>query len=390
MNQYTYDFEVQTMMTMFINAMSDIIIKRFNVHKNPENQIKVRIVYAPKQRVLNDLLNKDQNLILPVVACYIGGITRDNNRAFNKIVGTYNEQPDGRFLNEKQPLPIDLAINVTVMTRYQADMDQILSHLLPYINPYFVVSWRTPARPDFEIRSNVYWNGSANIQYPTELNSTQVARVIADLSFVFKGWIFQALPSDVIGSIYTIQSTYAITDEIDYLESYEKYKLGALSSPENYDYIFQKGTPPQAKIIEPAYTSVGKNQQFFVFGSGFKELRSVYLSGAPLSSMSTFQNPFSAMPSLSAEHTGFSAVRLPTSKWSTNYDNFLSFIMPSASIPGKIDLILENTGGWDTLTNNVRLNDYDPFIALPSLSSLEFEPYQFPFLSGIEILPPNE
>ena len=81
MNRYTYDWEIQTLMTMFMNSMSDIVIKRFNVHKQPQDQIKTRLVYAPKQRVLNDLLNRDQNLQLPVMAFYIGGITRDNNIA---------------------------------------------------------------------------------------------------------------------------------------------------------------------------------------------------------------------------------------------------------------------------------------------------------------------
>lgn len=390
MNRYTFDFEVQTMMTMFVNAMSDIIIKRFNANKKPESQIKVRIVYAPKQRVLNDLLNRDQNLILPVVACYIGGITRDNNRTFNKILGSFNELPDGRYLNEKQPVPIDLTINVSVMTRYQADMDQILSHLLPYINPYFVISWRTPERPDFEIRSNVYWNGTANIQYPIDINSTQVARVVADLSFVFKGWLFQAAPKDFIGSIYTIQSTYAITDEVNYAMSYEQYKLDMISSPENYDNVYLKGGPPQPTVIEPSYGTVGKSCQFNVYGKGLTRLTNVYLSGLPFAYCSTLQNPFSGIQSLSADYPGFSAVKISPSKWTTNYDNLVTVISPSASQPGKVDLILENPAGWDTLTRNVRVNSFNPFLQSPLLSTTDFIPYQLPYLSGIDFFPSNE
>lgn len=384
MNQYTYDFEVQTMMTMFINAMSDIVIKRFNANKTPENQIKVRIVYAPKQRVLHDLLNKDQNLILPVVACYIGGLTRDNNRTFNKIVGSYNLLPDGRYLNEKQPLPVDLTINVAIMTRYQADMDQILSHLLPYINPYFVISWRTPSRPDFEIRSNVVWNGSANIQYPTDLQTTQVARVIAELSFVFKGWMFQALPKDVVGTIYSIDSTYAISDNIDYLTSYDQYKLDMTLSEENYDTTFYQGAPPQPLVIEPSQGVTGKTLQFNVFGRGFNKLQNVYLSGVPFEHSSTTQNPFSSVAVLSANNPSFFAVKLPSNSWITNKDNFLSFLAPSAASPGKMDVILENRGGWDTLTNNVRINNFNPFSLIPSLSNTPFVPYQLPYLSGVQ------
>lgn len=390
MNQYTYDFEVQTMMTMFINAMSDIVIKRFNVHKQPENQIKVRIVYAPKQRVLNDLLNRDQNLILPVMACFIGGITRDNNRAFNKIAGTYTELPDGSFATERQPLPIDLTINVSIMTRYQADMDQILSHLLPYINPYFAVSWRTPARPNFEIRSNVYWNGNANIQYPIELNATQVARVVADLSFVFKGWMFQAPTGETLDSIYTIDSTYAISDQIDVLNSYDQFKADMTLSTANYDRLLYKGTPPTPKVIEPYWTSTNKVTQFNVYGKGFKDLKNIYLSGLPIASKSTLQNPFSGNVSLSSVYESFIAYKLPKAFWTTDNDQFVSFIMPSGTNPGKVDIVFENKGGWSTLTENVRVNTFNPFLSTSLLSSTPFIPYQLPYLSGIEIFPSND
>ena len=325
---------------------------------------------------------------MPVVACYIGGITRDNNRVFNKIAGTYNEVADGRFLNEKQPLPIDLTVNVSVMTRYQADMDQILSHLLPYINPYFVVSWRTPSRPDFEIRSNVYWNGTANIQYPTDLNSTQVARVVADLSFVFKGWIFQALPNDVIGSVYSINSTYALSNNLDYSISYDQFKLDMLETDSNYDQITYQGTPPQPTVIEPSWGNTGKNIQFNLFGRGFKGLQNVYLSGAPFQHISTMQNPFSGVSSLSSDYSNFFAAKLDKSMWTSNYDNSVSFVTPSAANTGRMDVILENIAGWDTLTHNVRINNFNPF-ETTMLSGVSFIPYQLPYLSGVEFFNQN-
>lgn len=383
MHRYTYDFEVQTMMTMFVNALSDIVVKRFNADKTPEHQIKVRVVYAPKQRVLNDLLNKDQNLILPVVACSIGGLSRDNNRTFNKLVGMYNEMADGRVLNERQPLPVDLKINVSILTRYQADMDQILSHLLPFINPYFVLSWRTPDRPEFEIRSNVYWDGNANIQYPVDLNATTVARVVGDLQFTFKGWLFQTLPKDFVDVIYTVDSTYAIANKFEILNSYDRYKEEILSSTDNYDVVFQKGAPPQPTVIEPVSGRVGKNTQFNVYGRGFTQLRNVYLSGAPFEYLSTLQNPFSALPSLSASYSSFFAAKLDSSYWSTNNDNLVTFICPSADRPGRVDVVLENKGGWSTLTKNVRINTYNPFTTLTLLSATNFEPYQMPYLSGV-------
>jgi hypothetical protein len=57
MRKYTYDFELETMFTMFISAMDDIIVKRYNHSRDPQDSLKVRFVYAPKQRVLLDLLD---------------------------------------------------------------------------------------------------------------------------------------------------------------------------------------------------------------------------------------------------------------------------------------------------------------------------------------------
>lgn len=377
MNVYTYDHELITMSTMFINSMSDIVIKRFNVNKQPRDQIKTRVVYAPKQRVLNDLLDRDQNLQLPVISVYIGGIAKDEGRVFNKILGTfYTPKQSTSSINEKGPLPVDVTYNVTIMTRYQEDMDQILSHLLPYVNPYFTVSWRTPNRPDHEIRSNVFWSGNVNIQYPFDLNATQVARVVADLTFTFKGWLFQN--QENVENIFTFNTTYASIPS--------EYKLSDLDVTKNYikeEFIYN-GTPPQPQVIEPSATQIGAQQQFRVWGQGFQQILNVYLSGAPLSALATTCDPFSASVKLSADNPSFTGVKLLSTDWLYNRDNFLSFIMPSASGKGFVELIVENSVGYGKLTENVKVSDYNPYP--PSYSQYSsFVPYQVPYLSGIQV-----
>lgn len=386
-NQYTYDFEIQTIITMFLEALSDIIVKRYDQNtKQAKDQIKTRIVYAPKQRVLADLLDKDQNLQLPVVACYLGGINRDPSRVFNKILGTFNTSfGSGAAVNDKTPLPIDLVINVTIAARFQQDMDQILSRIIPYVNPYFVLSWRTPNRPDFEIRSNVFWNGSVNISYPFDVTSNQVAKVLADLSFTIKGWIFQALPADSTGVIYTINSTYnaqangGIPQEFLLDENFTSF------SSDTFDFIRLNGTPPRPQLIAPYTAKVGKLQQFKMFGSSFINITNVYLSGAPLSTVLTTQNPFSSVPALSAKYPTFEGFALPSTMWSFNNDNFITFIMPSAASTGFVDIIVENEAGYGSLTQFTRVNTFNPFLS----STSEYDnyiPYQFPFLSGIKVI----
>lgn len=198
------------MITMFASAMDDIVVKRYNRYREPQDSIRCRFVYAPKQRVLADLLDKAQNLQLPVVALTNGGITRDPNRVFNKIQGSYLASNDPSQANKlKQPVPIDLTINMTILTRFQEDFDQIVTNFVPYFDPYIIVSWRTPSMPDYEIRSQVVWSGTVAATYPYDINSTTVARVEGNTSFTFKGWLFKAKPSGPESTIFNINANFS-------------------------------------------------------------------------------------------------------------------------------------------------------------------------------------
>lgn len=386
MNAYTYDFEVQTMSTALMNAFSDIIIKRFNNNKDSRDQIKTRIVYAPKQRVLLDLLDKDQNLQLPVISVSIGGMARDDSRVFNKILGTYHT-PVGKTtsVHEKGVLPVNVTYNISIMTRYQQDMDQILSHLLPYINPYFVISWRTPSRPDHEIRSKVLWDGNSTVTYPVEQNANQVARVVADLTFTFQGWLFQR--SEEIENIYVfdVSLVNAGVNSFDTLIQTDNALLTALDTV-SVDRIVYSAAPPAPKFVNPVSALVNTRQQFDVWGSGFDLINNVYLSGAPVNYLSTIQNPFGASVDLSAANPSFFAVKLLTSDWSySRYDNKMSFTTPLLSSVGNIDLILENIKGYGRLTSNVPINEFNP---IPETSPLynSWIYAQLPYLSGIPVV----
>lgn len=198
------------MIQMFASAMDDITIKRYNKYREPQDSIRCRFVYAPKQRVLADLLDKAQNLQLPVIALTNGGISRDPSRVFNKIQGSYMTSTNPTQTNKLlQPVPIDLAINMTILTRFQEDYDQIVTNFVPYFDPYIIVSWRTPSMPDYEIRSQVIWSGNITATYPYDINSTTVARVEGTTSFTFKGWLFKSKPSGPEATIFTINSNFS-------------------------------------------------------------------------------------------------------------------------------------------------------------------------------------
>lgn len=196
MKQEPYYFEIKDMMAQFITAFDDIIIKRYNVNRKAEDKLAVRILYSPKQRVLYDIINTAQNMTLPAVAVNIASISRDNSRVFNKLDSVnYTQGSNNKSGRYKAPVPINISVNMSIITRYQTDMDQILSNFIPYSNPYVIIAWKVPEAFDLpspqEIRCEVLWDGNVTINYPVELNGQQKPRVVADTTFTIKGWVFK-------------------------------------------------------------------------------------------------------------------------------------------------------------------------------------------------------
>jgi hypothetical protein len=239
----TFHWEVRDLLTQFITAFDDIIIKRYDKNRVPQNNVQVRYVYAPKQRVLYDLVNLAQNITVPVVSVSIGSIARDEARVFNKINGYYfssgtSDTTGGKTsIHYNSPVPVNITINMSIMSKFQTDMDQILSNFIPYNNPYIILSWKVPldlssqgfAIPQ-EIRSEVLWSGSVNLNYPTDISANEKYKIVGDTSFTIKGWLFPAT-QDPAGNIFYIDSNFNAVDVLTSVNQLTATNFGYTSDP---------------------------------------------------------------------------------------------------------------------------------------------------------------
>jgi hypothetical protein len=224
-NQPFY-FEIKDLMVQFVSAFNNVVISRHNKDRAVVDKIQARYLYAPKQRVLHDLVNKAQHITLPAVAVSIGNIQRDETRVFNKIFGSYNyagSTDEGIPTSSKylpSPVPINIGVNMSILAKYQTDMDQILSNFIPYSNPYIIISWPLPqkiAGEIQEIRSEVEWSGSIDMTYPTDLDPNQPARVSADTTFTIKGWLFPDKTQSDGQNILYVDTKFTPVTGFDYI-----------------------------------------------------------------------------------------------------------------------------------------------------------------------------
>lgn len=229
MKKDPFYFEIKDMISQFIAAFDGVVIKRYNKNREVQDKLQVRYVYAPKQRVIHDLTNKAKHITLPVISVNMTNVSRDPTRVFNKLDSSYHlsvsedEGVDiGREDSIPQPVPVNINVSMSILTKFQSDLDQILSNFIPYNNPYIIISWKVPGEftqiPQ-EIRSEVLWNESVAINYPVELNPTSPYRVSADTSFVIKGWLFRAETAPVKTIFEIDTNSYAVASIEDLPET---------------------------------------------------------------------------------------------------------------------------------------------------------------------------
>lgn len=219
MKNYTFNFEVQTLLEQFVAAFNDIVVKRYDNTKTltpPTSGNKIHFVYSPKQRVYDALTNPAPGgITVPAVAVTITSISRDPQRVSNKLEGftVPNDDPNNPEYIKRilQPVPVNIGVNMSIITKFQSDMDQIISNFVPYCDPYIIISWKLPFNKGFELRNEVLWSGQIALTYPNELAGNQPYRLTADTTFTIKGWLFKS-NTDAYGKIYKIDESFFASD----------------------------------------------------------------------------------------------------------------------------------------------------------------------------------
>jgi hypothetical protein len=359
------------MLTQFVAAFDDIVIGRFNKNRNEQDRINVRYLYAPKQRVLQDIINENKTLTLPVVSVNVNSISRDESRVFNKLDGFYyqgNIGEDKVSRHIKAPIPVNIELSVSILTRYQTDMDQILSNFVPFCNPYVVVSWKIPEdfglSVDQEIRSEVMWNGDVSLNYPTELAGNQKARVTGDTSFTIKGWLFKDT-DDPQGNIFYIDNNFRLETELENYDNFES--LSANDYDQRIETISISGNPQitgifynNVNMIEDLTLSPFASGNVLLQGYSFNHTTNVLVSSnnpTAFNALTTI-DVFDRQDPITGQPIPFTVLN----------ENVILLNSPSISA-GKMRFIPYNVAGYDFSDTAFRSDSVNNAIATVTLSN---------------------
>jgi len=361
LKNYTYNFEIKDLLTQFTAAFDDTVIKRFNKNGTEAKQeVAVRYVFAPKQRVMHDIVNKNQNIELPVVSIDLKSVSYDNDRVFNKLSDFNNIMGHAQSSAVRTPVPINLEVNMSILCRYMQDMEQILSNFIPYANPYIVLAWKEPVEnpntEPIEIRTEVLWSTQINMNNPTETTYSEKFRCVADTSFTIKGWMFRN-KNEESAPIYFIDSNFVSVNSafnlqqslstLDYENFFNSLSSDTVSSTlSGYPTITNVYFNASGSTIEAAEpVTITKTQTYLdqytyqIVGKNFDRAEFVMLS-----SNSTMNDNLTA---ITTKHTGdLTGYLLPESAWTVVSDNVMNVTFPYLSGSGRVDLIVKNPAGF--------------------------------------------
>lgn len=355
MKEQSFNFEIKDLLTQFLAAFDDVVIKRYDANRVAKETIDVRYILAPKQRVMYDIVNKAQNLTLPVVAVNITGISRDTSRVFNKLDSIYNQTGDYTRSQVLMPIPINIEISMSILARYMQDMDQILSNFIPYNNPYIILSWKEPTKiPSqvVEIRSEVLWSGNISLNEPTDISYSDKFRVVADTSFTIKGWLFRN-KNETSNPIYFIDANF-ITTRGDMIITDTDYEAFFASLSGNVETVSLSATPTITSVFySPSGSMIPLDNSFTVnltssrpnnivlYGTNFTYTDCVLLS---TNGSSSFTNRVS---SITSAYTGsVSGYVLDTRYYQAVNDGIMNIDFSGLSGRGPFNLVVNNPAGW--------------------------------------------
>jgi hypothetical protein len=361
----TFHFETHDLINAFITAFDDIIISRYNKNREEKELIKVRYVYAPKERVLFDIVNKAQNITLPAVAISQTGLERDESRVFNKLHGfdLAQKQVDNNYRNITRhvgmPVPMNIGISMSIICKYQTDLDQIISNFAPYNNPYIILSWKIPETFNLaninEIRSEVLWNGSVTYTLPVDATGSDKFHFVADTSFTIKSWLFPSAPRDPLKSIYFIDSNFYASrfSQSDQFSGFilnkdlEEITLSATPSITNV-YHTVHNVPHE--IFDVKVINNYNDRTITLLGKNFDYTTQVWLSGSTDLSFSPLSVlDFTYYPSITGNP-------LSASNYFISTPNTMTVTLPPLTANQYIDIVIINAVGWaSTASQNVRL-----------------------------------
>lgn len=231
MQVISYNAELAIANLMFQRLFNNITIQRTN-RNNITKDIKVNCQISQKSRIFRNWQNTEKRaqMKLPIIAINRTGYVRNGDRLNNMHNEVkYEMSSKCRKYDLLTPIPVDISYDVSIMSKYPSDIDQIASNFMVFFNPDVYVTCMHPKYEGIKLNNQVIMSDSITEEHPDELDGSTDDFITATFQFTFKTYLFggnqqaKKTPKYILS---TYLSTY-MKDIVYQLDDIDKNNLSA-------------------------------------------------------------------------------------------------------------------------------------------------------------------
>jgi len=211
---YFYHKSIQKTVTAFGTLFNNIQIRHFDDSGNPISVLKVPLAYGPTQKFLARLDQQPSGdrksaITLPRMSFEMTSIDYDSQRKSSVIQSFTSPQTDsGSPAKVYNPTPYNIGFELSIMSKVQDDVLQIVEQILPFFQPSFNVTVRLiPEINEYRDIPIVLNRVGFRDDYEGDYRTRRI--LIYTLTFTAKTYLFSEIPSDSQGLIKKVQVDYA-------------------------------------------------------------------------------------------------------------------------------------------------------------------------------------
>ena len=145
MFEYFYHEILRRTIISFGTIFNNISIQHKNDSGDITSIIKVPLAYGPTQKFLARLeqepdLNKPIQITLPRMSFEFVGLNYDNSRKVTTTQTFFSKNSNSELKRSYMPVPYNMEFELSIMTKQNDDMLQIVEQILPYFQPGFTLT----------------------------------------------------------------------------------------------------------------------------------------------------------------------------------------------------------------------------------------------------------
>ena len=235
----SYNCELGIANLLFKRVFQNIRIERTD-SVGKKNLITVNCQFGQRSRIFKNWQNAEKRatIKLPMIVINRTGYQRDPqrlNNLHNEV--KYEVTSKNRIYDYLTPVPVSISYDVTVMSKYPSDIDQIASNFMVFFNSSIYVSCVHPKYDGIKMNNQVVMEDSVSEEHPDELDGNSDDFITSTFSFTFKTFLFAGMKQakkihSQILSTYT--SSFISTDIIeispDEIDNFQKDHPGSCVS----------------------------------------------------------------------------------------------------------------------------------------------------------------